>query len=143
MSAAGPGPIVVTASGHETGRALGLGLRKHAGAMKRLFPLFILFGSCFFVFQSINYDAPYFLIRSRGRHVDDTHSESRFKRAQSLMRVALEKAQRFDAKANSQDSIAERDEHVHNELIHEADLAARTLTKEKDHARKIELLRYL
>jgi hypothetical protein len=58
------------------------------------------------------------------------------------MGVALEKAQRFDAKANTQDNIAKKDEKIHDELIHEADLASRTLTKERDHARKIELLRY-
>ncbi len=59
------------------------------------------------------------------------------------MGVALKKAQRFDTKANIQESQAKEDEKIHDELIHEADLASRTLAKERDHARKIELLRYL
>jgi hypothetical protein len=105
--------------------------------------LAFVFACCVLVSQSTHHLSPIYLIGSRGRHGDDRHAESRFKRAQSLMGVALKKAQRFDTKANIQESQAKEDEKIHDELIHEADLASRTLAKERDHARKIELLRYL
>ena len=79
---------------------------------------------------------------NRGRnHGIVQHSEARFKRAENLMRVALNKAQKFDTKSNTQDELAAKDNKVHNTLIREADLASKSIGEEEKHTKKIELVR--
>jgi uncharacterized membrane protein YhiD involved in acid resistance len=82
------------------------------------------------------------LEENRGRnHNVIHHSEARFKRAESLMHAALEKAQKFDTNSNIQDESASKDEKIHSMLIREADLAAKNIREEMEKTKKIDLLR--